>query len=82
MARSRYHLDGTALRFEEEANAAPSWVVGDPEELKTAVSNVLDNAVKYSRDEVSVTAEISDLERKERGVACAGPGRGVFRREN
>jgi len=58
MARSRYHLDVTALRFEEEANATPSWVVGDPEELKTAVSNVLDNAVKYSRDKVSVTAEI------------------------
>ena len=88
MARSRYHLDGTALRFEEEANAAPSWVVGDPEELKTAVSNVLDNAVQYSRDEVSVTAEIVTSNEKsvvlrvrDQGVGIpAGELKRVFKR--
>jgi signal transduction histidine kinase len=88
MARSRYHLDGTALRLEEEANAAPSWVVGDPEELKTAVSNVLDNAVKYSRDEVSVTAEIVTSNEKsvvlrvrDKGVGIpAGELKRVFKR--
>lgn len=88
MARSRYHLDGTALRFEEEGNAAPSWVVGDPEELKTAVSNVLDNAVKYSRDEVSVTAKIVNSNEKsvvlrvrDQGVGIpAGELKRVFKR--
>jgi signal transduction histidine kinase len=88
MARSRYHLDGTALRFEEESNAAPSWVVGDPEELKTAVSNVLDNAVKYSRDKVSVTAEIVNSNEKsvvlrvrDQGVGIpAGELKRVFKR--
>ena len=88
MAQSRYHLDGTALRFEEESNAAPSWVVGDPEELKTAVSNVLDNAVKYSRDKVSVTAEIVNSNEKsvvlrvrDQGVGIpAGELKRVFKR--
>lgn len=88
MARSRYHLDGTALRFEEESNAAPSRVVGDPEELKTAVSNVLDNAVKYSRDKVSVTAEIVNSNEKsvvlrvrDQGVGIpAGELKRVFKR--
>src|SRR5437016_4128323 len=46
VARSRYHLGPQDLRFEEIAhNGTDARVRGDAEELRTAVSNVLDNAV-------------------------------------
>ena len=48
LARNRYNLGSEAIRFEPEVNGARFFVRGDPEELRTAVYNVLDNAVKYS----------------------------------
>ena len=51
-ARLRYHLDSDAIHLERrELNAGSSFAVaGNPEELRTAVLNVIDNAVKYSPD--------------------------------
>ena len=37
-------------------------VLGDPDELRAAVSNLIDNAVKYSGPNVKVSVEISTLE--------------------
>ena len=48
VARTSHHLQPESLRFEQSVNGAGANVLGDPEELRTAVSNVLDNAVKYS----------------------------------
>jgi signal transduction histidine kinase len=58
LARARHHLPSSALQFEYSPNGTRVQVKGDPDELKTAVSNVLDNAVKYSRDRVNVDARI------------------------
>jgi signal transduction histidine kinase len=45
------------------AVVAPSvtglFVDGDADELRTVLSNLLDNAVKYSRDRVQVTVEVA-----------------------
>jgi two-component system, OmpR family, sensor histidine kinase SenX3 len=59
LARTRHHLQADALDYRESANGAGSAdVTGDPEELRTAVSNLLDNAVKYSPDGVHISVEL------------------------
>lgn len=74
-ARSGHHLQSEALRLEASANGNGTLVNGDPEELRTAVSNVLDNAIKYSgqRVEVSVRIEVPD----EKHVALSVRDHGV-----
>jgi signal transduction histidine kinase len=86
LARSRHHLDATGLRYEPGANGAGQQdaqsngtginVQGDPEELRTAVSNLLDNAIKYSvgNVDVSVSLETPDEKRVELKVRDRGVG--------
>ena len=59
LARLRHHLQPDAIRYEETVNGAGTRVLGDPEELRTAVSNLLDNAIKYSADQVNVSVELA-----------------------
>src|SRR5215831_16513320 len=57
--RSRHHLHPEALRYQEAAtNGHGLHVLGSAEDLRTAVSNVLDNAIKYSGDHVDVTVRL------------------------
>lgn len=54
-ARVRHHLAPEALRYQEaSSNGAGMNVRGSAEDLRTAVFNVLDNAIKYSGDNVDV----------------------------
>ena len=75
--RSRYHLQSDALRLEEPAsNGNGVYVRGSQDDLRTAVSNVLDNAVKYSGDhiDVQVRLEASDEKRVMLRVQDQGVG--------
>jgi signal transduction histidine kinase len=57
--RSRHHLQPEALRFQEASNDGNTVRVrGNAEDLRTAVFNVLDNAVKYSGDNVDVRVQL------------------------
>jgi two-component system sensor histidine kinase SenX3 len=44
----RYHLDSSTIHLTMDPKAEQLSVVGNPEDLRTAVVNILDNAVKYS----------------------------------
>jgi signal transduction histidine kinase len=58
-ARTRHHLPPEALRYEEApANGAGIRVLGSDEDLRTAVFNVLDNAIKYSGENVDVRVRL------------------------
>jgi two-component system, OmpR family, sensor histidine kinase SenX3 len=74
VARTRHHLQPEALRLGSSNNGTAARVRGDEEELRTAVSNVLDNAVKYSAGRVDVAI---DLEPDDRNVVLRVRDQGV-----
>jgi signal transduction histidine kinase len=59
LARTRHHLAPQALRFEgANNNGTGTKVLGNPDELRTAVGNLLDNAIKYSAGKVDVAVRL------------------------
>jgi signal transduction histidine kinase len=58
-------------------NAAPALVLGDPEELRTAVSNLLDNAVKYSPNGVHISVELEARNEKRVVLRVRDAGVGI-----
>ncbi len=88
LARTRFHLPEEALTFDSRPSG-PTMVVGDPDELKAAVWNLIDNAVKYSAGNPRVVVsldETADRTRYALKVTDQGPGispnelKRVFRR--
>jgi signal transduction histidine kinase len=75
VARTGHHLQPQALRF-ESGNGSGANVIGDPEELRTAVTNVLDNAIKYSGElvDVSIRLEAPDEKRVRLSIQDHGVG--------
>ncbi len=76
LARTRYHLAPEALTFRETplADAHP-LVMADEEEMRAVVSNLLDNAIKYSGNDVHVTVELEQT--TDRSVTLRVQDRGV-----
>lgn len=54
LGRKRHHLTEAELRLCDELNGESAVVTGDPEELQAAVANLIDNAVKYSREKPDI----------------------------
>ena len=60
LARTRHHLPEDAIDYIEKiTDPNQALVMGDLEDLKAAVSNLLDNAIKYSGKQVSVLVEVA-----------------------
>jgi two-component system, OmpR family, sensor histidine kinase SenX3 len=78
VARTGHHLEPQALRLEPMVNnGAEASVTGDPEELQTAISNVLDNAIKYSGDQVDVSVRIETPDEKHVRLSIQDHGVGI-----
>ena len=76
VARTGHHLLPQALRFEPASNNG-TIVSGDPEELRTAVTNLLDNAIKYSGDQVDVSIRVEAPDEKHIRLSIRDHGVGI-----
>lgn len=76
--RARHHLHADALRYEERNyNGNGVHVMGNADDLRTAVSNVLDNAVKYSAGRVDVRVRLETLDEKRFTLRVRDHGVGI-----
>jgi signal transduction histidine kinase len=80
LARTRYRLNDESLRFAERLNNGHRPLIkGDHDELRAALSNLLDNAIKYSDKEVSVSVEVADTINNQVAVRVTDNGIGIPR---
>lgn len=78
LARTRTHLDEDALRFVAALPAgARALVRGDADELRAAIANLIDNAIKYSDTQVLVTITVTLLNDKQVVVRVSDQGVGI-----
>ncbi len=78
VARTSHRLPPEAVRFEVVPNgSAGARVAGDSEDLRTAVRNLLDNAIKYSGDRVEVSVRVDAPDEKHITLSVRDHGVGI-----
>jgi len=77
LLRLRHSLNQESLRYVESLDESGARVAGDQDELRAAVSNLLENAVKYSGKEVHISVEVATLDPKRIAVRVADRGVGI-----
>jgi signal transduction histidine kinase len=75
-ARRRYRLESGQIEIIAGPDVADVSIMGDPEELRVAVTNLLDNAVKYSPDGPKISVAVR-IENEDVLVAVADRGLGI-----
>ncbi len=86
LARTRHHLQAASLEYRESLSLSSqsgdaARILGDPEELRTAVSNLLDNAVKYSPEGVHISVELDAPDEKRLVLRVRDRGVGIPEQE-
>ncbi len=77
-ARTLYNLKPESLRYQP---GPAIKIMGDEDELRAAVSNLIENAVKYSGGEVSVVAEMSKAQGRYISLCVKDRGVGIPKTE-
>jgi len=77
LARTRFHLADSLLTYEDRTIGGASIVLGNAEELKAAVWNLLDNAVKYSPSEIRIQVALEEVEQDHVAVRVTDRGIGI-----
>jgi Signal transduction histidine kinase len=75
LARTRFHLGPESLEYVQ--HTAHATVMGDSEELKAAVWNLLDNAVKYSQGEPRIVVELDEAHDNRVAIRVTDNGVGI-----
>jgi two-component system sensor histidine kinase SenX3 len=73
-ARTLHHLQAASLELRADSSITVS---GDGDELRAAVSNLIDNAVKYSSSDVKIVTELSSQEGKFAVLRVKDTGMGI-----
>lgn len=81
IARRRHHLPDEAMLLASDIPEQPMLVDGDADELRTAIGNLLDNAVKYSAEAVKVSVELAAPTPDTLWVRVRDRGVGIPRRQ-
>src|SRR5436305_14929260 len=76
-ARTHHHLSPDSLRLLIETTEGSATVTGDRDELRSAISNVLDNAIKYSGEKVDIEVQLSTDAPKTVSVRVRDHGIGI-----
>lgn len=77
LTRVRYNLSPDAVSFTESINGERSLVKADADELRAAISNLLDNAVKYSVKDIHISVEVTPLDGRRVAVRIKDTGIGI-----
>ncbi|MEA2173872.1 MAG: hypothetical protein QOD00_1464 [Blastocatellia bacterium] len=83
LARTHYpHLPENSFHYAETFEEGEKALVkGNSDDLRIAIANVIDNAVKYSKDDVHVSVDVEAVEDKRLLVRVRDQGVGIPRRE-
>ena len=78
LARTRHHLPAEAVTYREVAiNGTRPQVLGDEDDLKAVVSNLVDNAIKYSGRDVRVAVELEQPDPAQAILRVRDQGAGI-----
>ena len=82
LTRLRTNLPVESLQYSDNLTTEERvWVRGDTEELRTAITNLIDNAIKYSTDLIKVNIEVVALDNSSVAVRVTDQGIGIPRGE-
>ncbi|MGD0300299.1 MAG: HAMP domain-containing sensor histidine kinase [Bryobacteraceae bacterium] len=73
-ARTLHHVTPESLDYQP---GPPATIMGDPDEVRAAVSNLIDNAVKYSASPMKISVETAPVDGKFVSVRVRDQGVGI-----
>jgi two-component system, OmpR family, sensor histidine kinase SenX3 len=77
LARRRFHLTTDALTYDQRVPSGACLVMGDADELKAAIWNLIDNAIKYSSGEVRVRVVLEAVDGERLAIKVSDHGVGI-----